>query len=142
MESKVPSELEQLLVEQTSKVTLPVSSVSGSLNVAVSVGVCEPTTLASADWKNSTLVSGELAKSLTRFKQQPGKDISVVGSPTLVQSLLRENLLDELRLLIHPIVLGSGKRLFAEGDRVPLRLASSRTLSTGVIYAVYESAAK
>jgi len=100
------------------------------------------TTLESADWKNSTLVSGELAKSLTYFKQQPGKDISVVGSPTLVQSLLRENLLDELRLLIHPVAIGSGKRLFAQGDRVALHLASSRILSTGVIYAVYEPAAK
>jgi dihydrofolate reductase len=60
----------------------------------------------------------------------------------LVQSLLRENLLDELRLLIHPIVLGSGKRVFADGDRVPLKLISSRTLSTGVVYAVYEPAGR
>jgi dihydrofolate reductase len=100
------------------------------------------TTLESADWKNSTLVRGELAKSMTRLKQEPGKEISVVGSLNLVQSLLRENLLDELRLLIHPIVLGSGKRVFADGDRVPLKLISSRTLSTGVVYAVYEPAGR
>jgi dihydrofolate reductase len=100
------------------------------------------TTLESADWQNSTLVSGEFVKSMLRLKQQPGKDISVVGSLGLVQSLLRENMLDELRLLVHPIVLGSGRRVFADGDRVPLKLASTRTLSTGVLYSVYEPAGR
>ena len=77
---------------------------------------------------------GNVAEELTRLKQQPGKDVSIVGSGTLVRSLLRDDLLDELRLLVHPIVVGRGKRLFAgeganEGDPKPLKLVDSKTTS-------------
>ena len=65
---------------------------------------------------------------LARLKQEPGKDISITGSPTLVRSLLRDGVLDELRLFVHPIVVGSGKRLLEDGgERLPLKLADSRT---------------
>src|SRR5215217_5835951 len=75
------------------------------------------------------------------LKEQPGKDISISGSPTLVRSLLEENLLDELRLMLHPIVVGSGKRLFEEGsDQKALELLDSKTFSTGVLYLTYQPA--
>jgi dihydrofolate reductase len=92
-----------------------------------------------AEWQNSTVVRGDVAAELTRLKQQPGKNISVVGSGTLVRSLLQEGLLDELRLLVHPIVAGSGKRLFPEGTaQKPLQLVDAQTFSTGVLYLTYQ----
>ena len=92
-------------------------------------------------WQNSTLIKGNVAEELTRLKQQPGKDIGITGSGTLVRSLLRDGLLDELRLLVHPIVVGRGKRLFdGEGDQVPLKLVESKTFSTGVVYVTYRRA--
>ena len=99
------------------------------------------TTLDRVEWQNSTLIKGNLAEELTRLKQQPGKNISITGSATLVRSLLRDHLLDELRLLVHPIVVGSGKRLFEDsGDRVPLKLVDAQTFSTGVLSLTYEPA--
>jgi dihydrofolate reductase len=97
-------------------------------------------TLTSADWQNSTLVSGDVMKELAELKQQPGGNLSMTGSGTLVTSLLREGLLDELHLLVHPIVVGSGKRLFDDGAQVPLRLTTSQTFSTGVLHLTYERA--
>src|ERR671917_1791540 len=98
------------------------------------------TTLQNVDgWQNSTLIDGNnFVAEIERLKSMPGKNISVTGSAKLVQSLLRENLLDELRLLVHPIVVGSGKRLLA-GDivQVPLKLVDSRTFDTGVLYLTY-----
>ena len=99
------------------------------------------TTLDAVDWKNSTLIRGDVAQELRRIKAEPGRDISITGSATLVRSLLRDGLIDELQLLVHPIVVGSGKRLFEEiGDRVPLKLVASRTLGTGVLYLTYAPA--
>ena len=100
------------------------------------------TTLDTVEWQNSTLIKGNVAQELTRLKQQPGKNISVVGSATLVRSLLREDLLDELRLLVHPIVVGRGKRLFEDGGgQKALRLVESKTFSTGVLSLTYQPAA-
>jgi dihydrofolate reductase len=97
------------------------------------------TTLKAVEWQNSTLIKGDVAEALRRLKQEPGRDISITGSATLVRSLLRDNVLDELRLLVHPIVVGSGKRLFEETpERVPLKLVDSRTFSTGVLYLTYQ----
>ena len=99
------------------------------------------TTLDSAAWQNSTLIRDNVADALTRLKQQPGKQIGITGSPTLVRSLLRDGLLDELWLTVHPIVVGSGKRLFPDGcDRTPLKLARSQTFSTGVLSLLYQPA--
>jgi dihydrofolate reductase len=96
------------------------------------------TTLQSVEWRNSTLIKGDVAEELRRRKQEPGKDISITGSASLVRSLLRDNVLDELRLLVHPIIVGSGERLFDEGGkRIPMKLADSKTFSTGVLYLTY-----
>jgi dihydrofolate reductase len=92
-------------------------------------------------WQNSTLLKGDLKTELTRLKQQPGKNIAVVGSGNLVRSLLHDGLLDELRLLVHPIVVGHGKRLFdGETGQVPLQLVDSKTFSNGVLYLTYAPA--
>ena len=94
------------------------------------------------EWSNSTLLKGdEFAEEITKLKQQPGKDISISGSGTLVRSLLHEELLDELRLMVHPIVVGSGKRLFEDGgDQKALELVDSKTFNTGVVYLTYRPA--
>jgi dihydrofolate reductase len=95
------------------------------------------------EWNNSTLINGDVADEITKLKQQPGKNISLSGSGTLVQWLLENDLLDELRLMVHPIVVGSGKRLFKDGsDRKPLKLVDSKTktFSTGVVDLTYQPA--
>lgn len=90
-------------------------------------------------WVNSTLLKGEAADAVSRLKDEPGTDIAVFGSGTLVQSLIRDNLIDRFVLLIHPLVLGSGRRLFADdGPRADLRLIESVTTATGVVIATYE----
>jgi dihydrofolate reductase len=96
-------------------------------------------TLARADWQNSRIVRGDdLAAELNRLKQEDGKNVGTIGSATLVRSLLRDGLLDELHLLVHPLVVGSGKRLFEEGTgKVPLALLSSKSFSTGVLHLIY-----
>ncbi|MBA3450338.1 MAG: dihydrofolate reductase family protein [Chloroflexia bacterium] len=95
-------------------------------------------TLDTADWQNSTLIAGDVNGALTRLKQQPGKNIAITGSGALVQSLLGDGLLDELMLLMHPIVVGRGKRLFANGsEQTPLKLVDAKTFSTGVLSLTY-----
>jgi dihydrofolate reductase len=99
------------------------------------------TTLDRVEWQNATLIKGNLADELARLKQQPGKNIGVAGSPTLVRSLLQADLLDELKLAVHPVVAGSGKRLFRDGDQLKrLKLVESRTTSTGVAILTYQPA--
>jgi dihydrofolate reductase len=98
-------------------------------------------TLKSADWQNSTLINGDVNAAIAALKEQPGKDIGITGSPTLVRTLLRDGLLDELRLLVHPIVVGRGKRLFPDGfDQIGLQLTDSQTFPTGVLYLTYKLA--
>ena len=93
------------------------------------------------EWQNSTLIKGNVAEEIAKLKQQPGKDIGIVGSGTLVRSLLRDDLLDELSLMVHPIVLGNGKRLFEEGgDQKTLELVDSKTFGTGILYLTYQLA--
>lgn len=100
------------------------------------------TTLERAEWQNSTLIKGNIVEELTMVKQQPGKNIAISGSATLVRSMLHDNLLDELRLFVCPIILGAGKRLFVAdgGERLPLRLVESKGFSTGVLSLVYAPA--
>lgn len=99
------------------------------------------TTLDRVDWQNSTLVKGSLHDEITRLKQQPGRNIGVAGSPTLVRSLLQNNLLDELTLMVHPVVVGHGKRLFTDGlDLKRLKLVDSKITSTGVALLTYHPA--
>ena len=102
-------------------------------------------TLKSVEWANTTIISGDIVSELNRLKRLPGKNIGITGSGTLVRSLLRTGVLDELRLLVHPIAVNSGKRLFdglgtGEGDRIPLKLLESKTLSTGVLALTYAHA--
>ncbi|MGH2529467.1 MAG: dihydrofolate reductase family protein [Actinomycetota bacterium] len=99
------------------------------------------TTLTSVEWRNSTLITGDVAEELTKLKRQPGKDIAIIGSPTLMRSLLRDGLLDRLDLHIFPVVLGAGKRLFEEDiGELPLDLVDSRTFKTGVVSLAYAPA--
>ena len=99
------------------------------------------TTLDTAEWQNSTIIKGNVADELGRLKQHPGKNINISGSITLIRSLLRDSLLDELRLQLFPVVVGSGMRLFADpGQQVSLKLAGSRTFGTGVVNLVYTPA--
>jgi len=99
-------------------------------------------TLKSAEWQNSTLIPAASAiAEIAELKQRPGKNIGMTGSATLVSSLLREGLLDELHLFVFPVVLGSGKRLFAApGAKLPLKLISSATFDTGVVQLSYAKA--
>src|SRR6516164_4566308 len=99
-------------------------------------------TLTSADWQNSTLIPAASAYAeIAELKQQPGQNIGITGSATLVSSLLREGLLDELHLFVFPVVLGSGKRLFAApGAKLPLKLIDSATFDTGVLHLTYAKA--
>jgi len=93
------------------------------------------------EWNNTSLIGGNVAKEVSELKQQPGKDIVISGSGALVRSLLDYGVLDELKLMVHPIVLGSGKKLFEDGEtRTALELLESRTFSTGVVYLTYKPA--
>ena len=93
------------------------------------------------EWRNSTLLTGDLTEELGRRKQQPGKNLLITGSITLVRSLLRTGLLDELELLVHPLVVGRGKRLFEDvGERVVLNLVDARIFHTGVLHVTYQPA--
>jgi dihydrofolate reductase len=92
-------------------------------------------------WSNSTLLKGDVPQAVAGLKAQPGKDIVVLGSGQLVQTLMRHNLVDVYVLLIHPLVLGSGRRLFTDGGPfAALRLVDTKTTTTGVVIATYESA--
>ena len=91
-------------------------------------------------WSNSTLLKGDAAKAVAELKAQPGKDIVVLGSGALLQSLMLHQLIDEYVLQIHPLVLGSGSRLFNDGPFATLRLVGTTTTTTGVVIATYQPA--
>jgi dihydrofolate reductase len=92
-------------------------------------------------WSNSTLLEGDAAEAVAKLKQQPGKDLVVLGSGELVQSLMRRDLVDEFVLTIHPLVLGSGRRLFIDdGAFAALRLVDTKTTTMGVVIAIYRPA--
>jgi dihydrofolate reductase len=104
--------------------------------------VVASTTLDAVDWENATLAEGDLADAVTALKTQPGKSIGMSGSATLVRSLLGHGLVDEMRLLVHPLVVGSGAKLFENGmASVPLELVASRTFATGVLDLTYRPVA-
>jgi dihydrofolate reductase len=101
------------------------------------------TTLDTVDWKNSSLIKKNIAEEITNLKEQPGKDILVFGSCDLVQSLIQLDLIDEYRLMVFPVVLGSGKRIFGDGiDKKVLRLAETKTFTSGVVVLTYVPANK
>ena len=98
-------------------------------------------TLTEAGWQNSTVLEGELADAVGALKQEDGGDLHVIGSTELVQSLIEHGLVDELRLMIDPVVLGGGKRIWRDdGILRPLRLVQSETTPSGAIFATYAPA--
>lgn len=98
------------------------------------------TTLTEATWENSTVVTGDVKAALTELKKD--KTLGTTGSAVLVQWLVEQGLVDELHLLVHPVVVGQGQKLFADGAKVPLRLLSATTFTTGVVHLVYGPAAE
>jgi dihydrofolate reductase len=98
-------------------------------------------TLQNPEWTNTTVLDGDVAEEVAKLRERPGGDIVVHGSAQLVQALLDDDLVDELRLMVFPVVLGAGKRVFGESrDKKPLRLTESRTVGDGVAILVYEPA--
>lgn len=90
------------------------------------------------EWNNSSLINGDLTEEVSKLKAQPGKDILIFGSGTLVKSLMKLGLIDEYRLMIFPIVVGKGQRLFEEGlEQTELKLAESKTFKSGVVVLTY-----
>jgi dihydrofolate reductase len=92
-------------------------------------------------WSNSTLLKGDVAEAVARLKEQPEQNLGILGSGALIQTLIRHNLIDEFVLLIHPLVLGTGRRLFPDGVApATLRLVNAVPTTTGVIIATYQLA--
>jgi dihydrofolate reductase len=102
---------------------------NGSRKYVVSNTLTDPT------WENSTVISGDVKAELTKLKQDTR--LGTTGSATLVRWLLEQGLVDELHLLVHPVVVGHGKKLFTDGATVPLKLTSATTFNTGVLHLVY-----
>ena len=98
-------------------------------------------TLENPEWNNTTVLKGDPVEEVSKLRQRPGGDIVVHGSAQLVQTLLEHDLVDELRLMIYPVVLGTGKRLFGEtSDKKRLRLTDSKTVGDGITTCIYEPA--
>jgi dihydrofolate reductase len=91
-------------------------------------------------WQNSTLIEGDVPEEIDKLKRQEGGDITISGSGSLVRSLIGDGLIDELRLMVYPVVLGGGKRLFEDGEQTSLELVESKSFATGVVYLTYRVA--
>jgi dihydrofolate reductase len=118
------------------KATDPDDPIASRLNTLPKYVVS--TTLGSADWHNSTIVNGDIATEVRRLKETPGRELQVHGSGTLARTLMENDLVDELRLLVFPVVVGAGRRLFPDaGVATGLRLVDSRTTGSGVAIHVY-----
>ena len=92
-----------------------------------------------AQWNNSTILQNNMVEELARLKEQPGKDILIEGSATLVQALLQAGLIDEFRFMLHPVIVGRGKRFFRDGmDMTKLKLVESKPIRLGVVLLSYE----
>jgi dihydrofolate reductase len=95
-------------------------------------------TLEKADWNNSTIVRGDAVAEVTRLKRQGGQDLALYGHGRLAQALLEHGLVDELRLSIHPVMVGSGQVLFRDGQKQALKFAGAKTFGTGVVVLTYQ----
>jgi dihydrofolate reductase len=102
------------------------------------------TTLKEPDltWNNSRLIQGDLARAISQLKQQPGQDILINGGAGLVHSLMQRDLIDEYRLLVYPVVLGRGKRLFSDGSNATLKLVDTKPMGADVVLLTYQPAKK
>ncbi len=99
------------------------------------------TTLETAEWNNSTLIKQNVVEEVSKLKQQPGQDILIAGSAMLVNALMQAGLIDEYRLMVHPIVVGGGKRLFQEGTTTQgLKLVDTKMFSSGIVVLNYQPA--
>ncbi len=131
----------ELFAEHWAKVTDPANFLATKLNTLPKYVVSK--TLDGAEWSHSRLLRGDVGEEVTRLKGHPGRELQVHGSGTLVQTLLKQGLVDELRLFIHPVVLGAGKRLFGEGTAATaLRLVDTKSTDRGVVVHVYEPSGK
>ncbi|RMI35759.1 hypothetical protein EBN03_01940 [Nocardia stercoris] len=106
---------------------------------AVDKIVCS-NTLTTADWNNTRVIGGDLAAEFGRLKAQPGGTMSVYASPTLVHSLIELGLIDEFRLIVHPVVIGSGTSLFPDKSELTLDLLESKAFASGAVYTRYRIA--
>jgi dihydrofolate reductase len=96
-------------------------------------------TLEEAEW-NARLIKENIAEEVSRLKQQPGQDLLIYGSGDFVHTLMQHDLIDEYRLLVYPVVLGSGKHLFRDGGNTPLKLVETKVFSSGVVLLCYQPA--
>jgi dihydrofolate reductase len=96
------------------------------------------TSLKKVEWNNSTLIRADVEGEIPGLKQQSGQDVLVFGSAALVQTLMKQDLIDEYRLLVYPIVVGTGKRLFGSENHRALKLLETRSFKTGVVLLRYQ----
>jgi dihydrofolate reductase len=115
----------------------PEDPITGQMNGAQKYVVSN--TLTEATWENSSIVTGDVKAQLAELKQD--KHLGTTGSAVLVRWLLEQELIDELHLLVHPVVIGKGQKLFEDGAKVPLTLVSATPFTTGVVHLVYGPAA-
>lgn len=127
----------EMLAPYWSKLTNNEMGVADRLNNAPKYVVSSH--LQKAEWSHSTIIRTNVEDEIRKLKAQPGRDILIMGSATLVESLAKTDLIDEYRFLIHPIVMGSGKRFFRDTmSTPPLRLAKSETFTSGVVVLCYQ----
>ena len=110
--------------------------VADKLNTAPKFVVSE--TLEIAEWNNTTIIKDDIEKGIAKLKQNPGGDIALIGSGRLLETLMRYGLVDEYRLLLHPVVLGGGRRLFADGVHAMLELIEVKRFTSGVVLLCYQ----
>lgn len=100
-------------------------------------------TEAEATWNNTRQIKENVVEEISRLKQEPGMDLLVAGSADLVHTLMQHNLVDEYKLMVHPIVVGKGKRLFRENiAKLPLKLVDVKAFNTGIVILIYQPAQK
>lgn len=126
----------EMLAPYWSQLTNNQDGVADKLNSVAKTVVS--TTLRKAGWNNSTIINSNVAGAITELKQKPGNNILIAGSGTLVKSLMDAGLVDELRLLVHPYIMGEGKRFFDEGMQHGLGLLKTQNLPNGVLLLEYE----
>ena len=119
---------------------MPAGDPFGDLMNAMQKYVVSTTLTSASAWRNSTLIRGNVVEEIRALKAQPGKHIAMDGSSVLIHTLAEHDLIDEYKLHVYPLVLGTGKKLFPDGLRVNLRLTESKALPTGVVLMSYERA--
>src|SRR3990172_7087193 len=119
---------------------MPVGDPFGDVMNGMHKYVVSTTLKSAADWRNSTIISSNVVAEIRKLKEQPGKNILVDGRSVLIHTLAENDLVDEYSLHVHPLVLGSGKRLFPEGKRINLKIIESQVLPTGFLFQRYQPA--